>query len=176
MIFAEPWPSLWFVLITPPQGELRASAWLARFGVEESWHPTEIVYVHDRKPPHKLIPKIKPICTGYLFSRFDHRPIWPFLFDQSRGKIQDVLRIGDRPVALDDRDLMAMQQMPARLQSMRDAAKEAATIRAGDTVTVTSGAMAGWTVTVQETHGGIARISLPLLGKDVELPIDRLTK
>ena len=174
--FAEPWPALWFVLIVPPQGELAATAWLAREGVAEAWGPTEIVHVRQPRPPHKWIPRVKPIATGYLFARLPRRPIWPFLFDQSRGKITDVLRIGEMPVALADADLLQMREVPERLRHMREAAKEAATVRPGDTVTVTAGTLAGWQVTVDSVHGNVARISAPLLGKLPVVEVSKLAK
>lgn len=167
-IWAEQWPDLWFVLLVPPQGELAATAWLSRQGVTEAWHPTETVYVHAPRPPHKLIPKIKPVATGYLFTRLSRRPIWPWLFDQSRGKIMDVMRIGECPVALSDADLMQMRQIPDRLRDMRQAADEAKRIRPGDKVTILQGGMTGWSLTVEATNGGIVRLSGPMGVIEVE--------
>jgi len=160
-IFREYWQPLWFVLLVPPQGELAATAWLAREGVHEAWHPTETVYVHSRNPPHKRIPKLKPIATGYLFARLHRRPIWDFLFNQSRGKISDVMRIGERPVALADSDLLQMREVPERLRGIRAAAEEAKRIRPGDTVTILEGGMAGWHVTVDGVADGLVRFTAP---------------
>jgi hypothetical protein len=173
-ILAEPWQPLWFVLIVPPQGELTATAWLAREGITEAWHPTEMVYVRSRFKPGKRIPKIKPLATGYLFAKLDRRPIWPFLFDQSRGKVQDVLRIGDRPVALADADLMAMKELPERLRAMRQAAIDAKTIRPGDTATISGGLMEGWTITVEAVANGLAYFTAPT-GR-ASVAVERLQK
>jgi hypothetical protein len=173
-LFAETWAPLWFVLIVPPQGELTATAWLARNGVTEAWHPTEMIYVRNRFKPGKRIPKIKPIATGYLFTRLHRRPVWPWLFEQSRGKITDVMRIGECPVALRDDDLMRMEELPERLQAMRQAAIEAATIRPGDVATITGGLMDGWTITVDAIKGGVAYFSAPTGRATVAL--DRLAK
>jgi transcription antitermination factor NusG len=161
MIFVEPWTPLWFVLIVPPQGELSATAWLSRQGVTEVWHPTEIVYVHMARHPHKRIPRIKPIATGYLFAKLDRRPIWPFLFDQSRGKVLDVMRIGERPAALNDADLMQMRQVPERLRDMRQAAEDAKRIKPGDMVTILTGGFAGWQVIADDVTGGVVRFTAP---------------
>ena len=174
--FAEPAPPMWFTLITPPQHELLATKRLAEWDMNEAWHPTEMVYIRNRFKPGKRIPRIKPVATGYLLARFDRRAIWPWLFEQSRGAIIDVLRIGERPVAMADVDLMGMKQMPERLRDMREAAKEAATVRPGDTVTIIAGTLAGWTVTVDSVHGGIAKISAPLLGRMPEIEVDKLQK
>jgi hypothetical protein len=173
-IFAEAWTPLWFVLIVPPQGELTATAWLARQGIAEAWHPTEMVYIRQHHRPNKRIPRIKPIATGYLFTRLDRRPIWDFLFAQSNGKVADVMRIGECPVALRDADLMAMKQMPERLQAMRQAAIDAATIRPGDMATINGGLMDGWTITVDSVKGGVAHFSAPTGRATVAL--ERLSK
>lgn len=161
MIFREPWPALWFVLIVPPQGELTATAWLSRQGVTEAWHPTETVYVHQPRHPHKLVPRVKPIATGYLFAKLERRPIWPFLFEQSRGKITDVMRIGEIPAALNDADLMQMRQVPDRLRDLREAAAEAKRIKPGDTVTILAGGFAGWQVIAENVSNGIVRFTAP---------------
>lgn len=172
-IFAETWNPLWFVLIVPPQGELTATSWLSRHGVE-SWHPTEMVYVRQHHRPNKRIPRIKPIVTGYLFTRLDRRPIWDFLFAQSNGKIGDVMRIGECPVALRDDDLMAMKQMPERLRALRQAAIDAATIYPGDTAVISGGNMDGWTIHVDSIKGGMAFFEAPIGRGMVE--VERLAK
>jgi hypothetical protein len=161
VIFREYWPALWFVLIVPPQGERRAIAWLADQGVTEAWYPTETVYVHARVPPYKRVPRIKPIATGYLFAKLDRRPIWDFLFSQSRGKISDVMRIGERPVALADSDLMQMREVPERLQSMREAIEDAKRVKPGDTVTIMAGGFTGWQVKVDDVIAGVIRFTAP---------------
>jgi hypothetical protein len=161
-IFAEPWPAVWVVLITPPQGELVATAWLARQGITEAWHPTETVYIRSRFAKDKRIPRIKPIATGYLFARLDRRPIWDFLFAQSNRKILDVMRIGENPVAMADADLMQMKQMPERINAMRQAAIDAATIREGDRATIAGGPMDGWSITVDRIGGGMAFFEAPI--------------
>jgi transcription antitermination factor NusG len=159
-IFAEPWQPLWFVLIVPPQGELTATAWLARYGVE-AWYPTTTVHARQPRPPHKWLPRIRPVCTGYLFANMTRRPIWDYLFAQSHGKIRDVMRIGERPVAIGETELMAMQEVPERLRQMREAVQEAARIRPGDHVTITQGGMAGWHITVDSVDGGVVRFTAP---------------
>jgi transcription antitermination factor NusG len=159
VIFREYWPALWFVLIVPPQGERRAIAWLDEKGVTEAWYPTETVYVHARVPPYKRIPRIKPIASGYLFVRLHRRPIWDFLFSQSRGKISDVMRIGERPVALADSDLMQMREVPERLQSMREAIEDAKRVRPGDTVRIISGGLNDWLWEVDDVTGGVVRFT-----------------
>lgn len=173
-IFAETWNPAWFVLIVPPQGELTATAWLARQGIAEAWHPTEMIYVRNRYKPGKRIPKIKPIATGYLFTRLDRRPIWPWLFEQSRGKVMDVMRIGECPVALRDDDLMRMKELPERLKALRQAAIDAATIHPGDTATITGGHMDGWTIRVDSIKGGVAFFEAPI-GKG-SVTVERLVK
>lgn len=161
MIFREPWPPLWFVMLVPPQGELAATDWLRAQGIAEAWHPTETVYIRHHFHRNKRIPRQKPIATGYLFVRLPRRPIWPFLFEQSRGRISDVMRIGERPVALADSDLMQMREVPERLRGIREAAAEAARIRPGDTVTILEGGMAGWQVTVEAVTDGLVRFTAP---------------
>lgn len=173
-IFAETWAPAWFVLIVPPQSELVATAWLARQGIMEAWHPTETIFVRNRYKPGKRIPKLKPIVTGYLFTRLDRRPIWDFLFAQSNGKISDVMRVGECPIALRDADLMAMKQMPERLRALRQAAIDAATIRPGDMATITGGHMDGWTIRVDDVKGGMAFFEAPIGAGRIE--VGRLVK
>lgn len=173
-IFAETWNPAWFVLIVPPQSELVATAWLARQGIADAWHPTETIFVRNRYKPGKRIPKLKPIATGYLFTRLDRRPIWDFLFAQSNGKISDVMRVGECPIALRDADLMAMKQMPERLRALRQAAIDAATIRPGDMATITGGHMDGWTIRVDDVKGGMAFFEAPIGAGRIE--VGRLVK
>jgi transcription antitermination factor NusG len=112
-------------------------------------------------PPYKRIPRIKAVASGYLFVRLHRRPIWDFLFSQSRGKISDVMRIGERPVALADSDLMQMREVPKRLQSMREAIEDAKRVKPGDTVTIMAGGFTGWQVKVDDVTAGVIRFTAP---------------
>ncbi len=173
-IFAEPWPAAWFVLIIPPQGESAALRWLTRQGIAEAWYPSETIFARNRYKPEKRIPRVIPLATGYMFARLHNRPIWDFLFSQSNGKIIDVMRVGERPVALRDADLMAMRQVPERLQALQQAAIEAATIKPGDMATITGGLMDGWRISVDSIKGGLAYFTTPVGTANVT--VDRLCK
>ena len=161
-LWAEEWTPAWFALIVPYHWENTAAQWLADNGAPESWYPSETIYIRNIYRPNRRTPQIKPIVPGLLFASFARRPIWDFLFARSGKRITNVIRIGDRPAALRDADMMQMKQVPERLAGMRSAAIEAATIRPGDTVTITEGQMAGWSVTIDAVDSGLARFTTPL--------------
>jgi hypothetical protein len=164
----------WIIAFVPSVKLLQATAWLARHGVE-SWFPTETVYVHDRRPPHKLVPKIKALIPGYMFAKVTRLPIRDFWISQSSGKISDIFHCGERLVVMRDEDLMQMRQVPDRLRDMREAAREAARIRPGDKVTITTGRMEGWEITVDSVADGVIRFTAPG-GFPVKVAEERVTK
>jgi transcription antitermination factor NusG len=171
MIHPSIWSSTcsptWVVAFVPPQGELTATAWLARQCVE-AWHPVEVVYVHAPRPPHKMVPRIKPIAAGYLFVKIDRLPIRDFWIAQSNGKIRDILHFGERLVMIGDDAMLQMRQVPERLRDMRAAAEEAKRIKPGDTVTILAGSMAGWQMTVEASDNGVVRLASPVGVIEVE--------
>lgn len=172
-IWSGPCTPTWIVAFVPPQGELTATAWLSRHGAE-AWYPTEVIYVHAARPPHKLVPRIKPIAAGYLFVQINRLPIRDFWIAQSNGKIRDLMHFGERLVTIDDDAMMQMRQVPERLRDMRHAAEEAKRIKPGDTVTILSGGMAGWSLTVDAVDGGIVKLAGPV--GVIEVEADRLAK
>ncbi len=163
----------WIVPIVPSGRELQASAWLARNGIN-AWYPTDTIYVRDPRRPDKRIPKIKAAVGGYLFVHTNRIPVRDFWVRRSLGKITDIFHWGDKLVMMGDGAFGEMRQMPDRLEAMRQAAIEAATIRVGDTATITGGNMNGWTITVDSISGGVAFFDAPIGKGKVEL--ERLVK
>lgn len=163
----------WIVPIVPSGRELQASAWLARNGIE-SWYPTDTVYVRDPRNPNKRIPKIKAAVGGYLFVYTNRIPVMDFWVRRSLGKITDIFHWGDKIVMMGDSAFEDAKQVPERLASMRQAAIDAATIRPGDTATITGGHMDGWTITVNSVRGGVAYFEAPI-GKG-SVQVERLVK
>ena len=172
-ITGQPVSPRWFALLTMPQGEAKAQAWLAVHGVE-SWYPTEVAWriIPRAKRKQKYLKRIAP---GYLFARFEAEPNWPAI-RYSRHKLR-VVSIDGNPAPISDATMAEMQAIPDRLAEIKQRAIEARTIRPGDRATIRDGFMAGWAVDVSEIHDGIAQFIVPILGETVvKIPVARLAK
>jgi len=166
-IWAEPWEPAWFIFQVPPRGELPASAWLSRNGAAECWYPSETILTTNRYKPGKRIPKIVPVCSGYLFAVLPARPHWDVMFARAqqgnRKLLTHVVSRGADPIAIPESVIADMAQVPQRLETIREAEREARRIRPGDKARLNIGGTE-WTVQIEAIHEGIASFVLPLLG------------
>ena len=166
-IWAEDWEPAWFIFTVPPRGELPASAWLSRNGAAECWYPSETILTINRFKPGKRIPKVVPVCSGYLFAVLPSRPHWDVLFARAqqgnRKLITHVVSRGADPIAIPESVIADMAQVPQRLETIREAEREKRRIRPGDKARLNIGGTE-WTVQIEAIHEGIASFVLPLLG------------
>jgi len=175
-IWAADWEPAWFIFQVPPRGELPATAWLTRNGVTECWHPTETAFKRTRFKPGKRIPYERPVAPGYLFVVLPMRPHWDVLFARSRGKLLKVVSHNGDPVAVPEKTIAAMAQVPQRLASIREAEAAKRRLNPGDKATVSIAGIE-WQVTVDRIHAGIAHFIVPLLGgREVQAPVETLRK
>lgn len=175
-IWAEDWQPAWFVFTVPPRGELPATAWLARNGAPECWHPTETAFKRHRFKPGQRIPYQRPVVPGYLFAVLPRCPHWDVLFARARGKLLRVVSHNGQPVPISEDTLARMRQVPHRLAEIREAEAARRRINPGDRATVTIAGIE-WQVTVDRIHAGIASFIVPLLGGGtVNMPVEALKK
>ncbi len=181
----------WFILCTAPQMELPLTAWLTRNGAHECWHPTEVAWRPSPRRDGRKVKYLRRIVPGYLFAHFDRTPNWDVMIREARGKLTRVVSRDGEPLAIPDRVIMAMAQVPESLNAIRErekAARErkkaartigkaARTIHVGDRATLDPGSALAWTVEITAIHQGIAHFVIPLLGgREAKAPIDRLHK
>lgn len=175
-IWAQDWEPAWFIFTVPPRGELPATAWLSRNGVDECWHPTEQAFKRVRHKPNQRIPYEKPVAPGYLFVVMPSLPHWDVLFARSRGKLLKVVSDKGQPVPIPESEMAKMKQLPQRLATIRDAEAAKRRLNPGDRATVSLGGIE-WQVTVDRIHAGIAHFVVPLLGgREVGAPVEALRK
>lgn len=175
-IWAEPWPPAWFIFTTPPRGELPASAWMERNGVAETWYPSEQAFKRNRYKPNARIPYLRPIVPGYLFAVLSFRPHWDVLFSRSRGKLLKVVSKNGNPIAIPESVISEMEQVPQRLEIIREAERAKRTIGKGDKAEVMI-AGTSWTVEVESIHAGVASFVLPFFGgKIANAPLHEMKK
>lgn len=175
-IWAEPWEPAWFIFTVPPRGELPASAWLSRNGASECWYPSEAAFKRNRFKPNQRIPYERPVAPGYLFAVLSSRPHWDVLFSRSRGKLLKVVAHNGEPFPVPEDVIADMEQVPQRLEIIREAEREKRRINEGDVVQVEISGIE-WQVTVDRIHAGIAHFILPLLGgHEVKAPVSALRK
>jgi transcription antitermination factor NusG len=173
IISGPPLPPCWYALLTMPQGEAKAQAWLLANGVE-SWYPTETAWRINRHRKRKELYQ-RRIAPGYLFARFEHHPNWPAI-RYSRHALR-VISINGDPAPITDETMADMQSIPTRLEEMKRSATAARTIHPQDRATIRDGFMAGWVVDVAEISGSIAKFIIPILGgKEVKMHVSRLQK
>lgn len=175
-IWAADWEPAWFIMTVPPRGELPASAWLTRNGVDECWHPTETAFKRNRFKPGKRIPYERPVAPGYLFVVLPQRPHWDVLFARSRGKLLKVVSHNGEPLPIPESEICKMRLVPQRLASIREAEAAKRRLNPGDKATVSIAGIQ-WQVTVDRIHAGVASFIIPLLGgREVQAPVETLRK
>lgn len=175
-LWAAEWEPAWFIFTVPPRGELPASAWLARNGVDECWYPSETAFKRNRFKPSQRIPYERPVAPGYLFAIMPRLPHWDVLFHRCRGKLLKVVSHNGEPVPIPEAEMAKMQKLPQRLAAIREAEAAKRRVNAGDTVRVEISGTE-WQVTVDRIHAGVAYFVLPLLGgREVKAPVEALRK
>lgn len=166
----------WYILRVPPQGELPASAWLARKGIKGAWYPTQTKWRAVRSV-RKRVPYEAPVAPGYLFVPFMRAPIWHELRAQAGKKILSVVSDHGWPLRIPDEVIANMKQVPERIAVLREREAERRKIAPGTRADVTGGPLEGWTIEVSRIDKGIAYFVAPLLGaREVAVPLDKLRK
>lgn len=168
----------WFALVTRPQMEPSAKAWLERQGVT-AWYPSETAYRRGPRARTKRQPYERRVAPGYVFARFTGWPQWDRLFytPPSSHYVRGAVGVEGRPLAITDEVLSQMAMIPDELARLRRQQQEARRIKPGDRVEVIDGPMQGWVVEVASLKGGMAMLMLPLLGKDASaIEVSRLRK
>jgi len=168
----------WFALLTRPQREVSAKAWLDRQGVP-TWYPAETAYRRNPRGKAKRQPYERRVAPGYVFARFTGWPQWDRLFrDEPCSRyLRGAVGVDGRPMAITDEVLSQMAMVPDQLERLRRQRDDARRIRPGDKVEVLDGPMQGWVVDVASLRGGMAMLMLPLLGKDASaIDVTRLRK
>jgi len=168
----------WFALVTLPQKEPSARAWLERQGVT-AWYPAEERWRRVPRGKRKKQAYEARVAPGYVFARFTGWPQWDRLFHvpPSSHYVRGSVGLDGRPIAITDETLAQMAMIPDELARLRRQQEEARQIRPGDRVEVLDGPMQGWVVDVAKLRGGMAMLMLPLLGKDASsIEVTRLRK
>jgi transcription antitermination factor NusG len=174
----------WYIFRVRSHHELAAEAWLARVGIADAWHPTETKWRIIRAAKRKKVPYERCIAPGYVFARFPRVPKWHALFERSCGRLIGVVGYHERPLKITDKVLAQMQQVPARIQILREeeeakerAARLARIPRAGEKARITEGPLAGRIVDVGMIDAGIARFISPLFqGIEVEMEVEKMER
>lgn len=163
----------WYALITLPQRESAARQWLDRRLGVYSFFPVKAERRHVRG---RWIERQSRYLPGYLFARFPAEPNWyellqsPFVHNAIRGS-------DGYPGRLHPDSLTAIKAMATVDDEIEHRWHLAARPRRGDRVRVKQGAFAGWDgLEVVEVVAGNVRLSLRLLGRDLELPIEGVEK
>lgn len=153
----------WYILTTPPQRELAATAWLDRMGVSDTWYPTETAWRAVPRGPRKKVEYQRCIAPGYLFAQFFRRPVWDVLFEAGRNRVSGVVGFYERPYAIPVKVIGQMQQVPHQIERLRneESAREKAqrlakAPRVGEPASIKAGPLAGLVVDVQRIDAGIA--------------------
>lgn len=155
----------WYIFTTAPQMELPSIAWLCRNGVEDAWCPTETRFRKVPRGRRKKVPYEAPVAPGYLFARFEHRPVWHVLRERSKGKITGVVSRDGIPLEIAEDAISQMKHVPARIAAIKAREQERRRLKPGDEADIVAGPLEGWTVEVIRIHAGIAYFVAPLLGE-----------
>ena len=140
-------PPMWFAFRTPPQCEVKARAWL-EFRSVEAWFPTEEAFRLNPRGNRKKIPYTRRPAPGYVFARFERFPQWDMI--KASRYIVGPIAHDNRPIAITDREMAQMEQVPAMLEGLRRKAAFDAEIHPGDWVRITEGTMIDWAVEITE--------------------------
>lgn len=151
----------WFVFQTPPQREVSAKAWLERRGVE-AWYPSETRWRRIPRGKRQKAPYEARLVPRYIFARFTGYPAWDVV--QSCRWLSRVVGVNGEPMPVTDDVMAQMEQVPERLEVIRQREIDKRTLRPGDKAKVASGPFEGWVVEVQQIHAGIASFIVPLFG------------
>lgn len=163
----------WYALITLPQRESAARQWLDRRLGVYSFFPVKRERRHVR---NRWIERDSRYLPGYLFARFPGAPNWfellqsPFVHNAIRGS-------DGYPGRIHPDSLTAIKAMASVDDEIEARWHLATRPKRGDRVRVKAGAFAGYDgLEVVEVVSGKVRLSLRLLGRDLELPIEGVEK
>lgn len=154
---------VWYVLKCHRQAW--AANWLEAQGVE-AWYPTDTRFVtREKQGKRTRVQVIRPVVTGFVFAAFRGVPMWHMLKERSFGRVTGVLCVGDVPRRFTDAEMMAMNDMPHRIASMREAEAARLRINAGDDVRHPVFGR----VKVTGVDGPLAQIIAPMFGGEREV-------
>ncbi len=153
----------WFALRVKPNHEKRVSELINYQGLEE-FLP---LYRVRRRWRQRLQNVDMPLFPGYVFSRFN-RQDWTRIVD-TPGVI-DAVRFGTTLASVDQDEIQALQLV----QQSKTATQPSPYLRAGQSIRVTAGPLAGVNGTLMEIKG-VARLvlSVTILQRSVLVEIDR---
>lgn len=181
-LFGAPCAPAWFVLLVRPQAELPVCARLARLGAVETWFPTEVAWRRLRTGGREKY--WRRIAPGYVFLLTDATLRWHLLAEATLGLVTGVVGLrgpGGQlvPVSIPTAQMLAMRQVPARLEALRRraeaerlAAARAHLVTGPGPAQIAAGALAGFVVDVRSIHAGIAHVVMDLLGGPTEVQVD----
>lgn len=181
-LFGEPAEPAWFILLVRPQAELPVCARLARLGAVESWFPTEVAWRRLRTGGREKY--WRRIAPGYVFLLTDAAVRWHLLAEATLGMVAGVVGVcgpGGQlaPAPISTAEMLAMRQVPARLEALRRraeaerlAAARAHLVTGPGPAQITAGALAGFVVDVRSVHAGIARVVMEMLGGPTEVQVE----
>lgn len=159
----------WHALMTQPQAETKAEAWLKACGVY-SFHPVTRRVVTIRG---KAVSRVSRYLPGYVFARFPGEMIWHRVHTCTH--IHDCIRMASgQPGILRPDDLTALHAMRDRDDEAMEAQRHAAMIRRGDKVRILSGL---WqenapTEVVEIGSHGKAKVRLIMFGAERLAEVD----
>lgn len=169
-----PTTARWHALLTAPQGEARAEAWLKARGVY-SFHPVTRRVVTIRG---KAVSRVSRYLPGYVFARFPGEMIWHHV--RACAHIRDCIRMASgEPGILRPADLTSLHDMRDRDDEAKEAQRRAAMIRRGDKVRIMTGLWQDSAPTeVVEIVNGKAKVRLIMFGAErlVEVDITALAR
>lgn len=169
---------VWFALVSKPQRERNAKAWLERRGLEV-WYPTEMVWRNAPRGKRKKVQYERLVVPRYLFVRFTGHPRWNLLFEETPGNLHlsGVVGHAGQPMRITKDDWAKMKLLPDRMREKREEEEEQRRIHVGDQVEVIEGPFSEYVVEVINLKGTIATILLPLLGGgEVKINLQNLRK
>lgn len=156
----------WHALMTAPQAEAKAEAWLKARGVY-SFHPVTRRVVTIRG---KAVSRVSRYLPGYVFARFPGEMVWHRV--HACTHVHDCIRMASgQPGILRPDDLTALHAMRDRDDEAREAQRHAAMIRRGDKVRVLSGLWSGQQTEVIAIRNGKAIVQLTMFGADREVEV-----
>jgi transcription elongation factor/antiterminator RfaH len=161
----SPMNRLWYVIHTKPADEDRVNTNLQNQEIE-TLLPLVETY---RYCGGKMVQKIKPLFTNYLFARLD-LDLHYYKVKWTRG-VNKILGSGNEPIPISEKIVQAIKERSGKdnLVKLEDEVKD------GDLVQVTSGPLKGLRGVFQKMMSGKGRVKilLSLIGVDVPVQISK---
>ena len=152
----------WFALLTPPQKERAARAYLRAHDIT-AFYPSE-----ERKSTvrGKMKSREAPIVPGYVYAKFYRTPQWDVI--RTRPFFTGVVSLGIRPFPIPRAIVRRLQGLTVEAEELArakretwEAVKRALAPKEGDRATIEEGPLTGFLVDVTSIRGGMANILLP---------------